>query len=458
MKHDDICDLLKQGKAAAGKTVTVCGWVRTARDSKSVVFLELNDGTCFNNLQIVADKERPIAEAAAAAGVGTALMVTGNVQESAGTGQSIELMAEEITVLGEAGEDYPLQKKKHSLEFLRTIAHLRARTNTFNAVFRVRNVLSMAIHNFFQDRGFLYVHTPIITGSDCEGAGEVFQVTTLKNAALQSADYSEDFFGTKAGLTVSGQLEGEAMALAFSKIYTFGPTFRAENSNTPRHAAEFWQIEPEVAFADLYDIIALARDLMKYIIADVLKKCPDEMNFFEKRYEPGLKAKLQNIVDKDFVILEYAKAIEILKNSGEKFEYPVDWGTDLQTEHERYIVDRVYNCPVFIVNYPKKIKSFYMKLNPDGETVASTDLLVPGVGEIIGASQREDNLELLDKRIKELNMNMKDYWWYLELRKYGSAPHSGFGLGLERALMYITGMTNIRDVALFPRTKGNLAF
>ncbi|HPD02484.1 MAG TPA: asparagine--tRNA ligase [Eubacteriales bacterium] len=458
MKHDDICDLLKQGKAAAGKTVTVCGWVRTARDSKSVVFLELNDGTCFNNLQIVADKERPIAEAAAAAGVGTALMVTGNVQESAGTGQSIELMAEEITVLGEAGEDYPLQKKKHSLEFLRTIAHLRARTNTFNAVFRVRNVLSMAIHNFFQERGFLYVHTPIITGSDCEGAGEVFQVTILKNAALQSADYSEDFFGTKAGLTVSGQLEGEAMALAFSKIYTFGPTFRAENSNTPRHAAEFWQIEPEVAFADLYDIIALARDLMKYIIADVLKKCPDEMDFFEKRYEPGLKAKLQNIVDKDFVILEYAKAIEILKNSGEKFEYPVDWGTDLQTEHERYIVDRVYNCPVFIVNYPKKIKSFYMKLNPDGETVASTDLLVPGVGEIIGASQREDNLELLDKRIKELNMNMKDYWWYLELRKYGSAPHSGFGLGLERALMYITGMTNIRDVALFPRTKGNLAF
>lgn len=456
MENTDI-KLVLADSGLVGKDLIVCGWVKTSRNSKNILFLELNDGTCFKNLQVVVDKEKvKEAEVYATYGVGSALKVSGRLIPSEGS-QSVELSASAITLLGGAPNDYPLQKKRHSLEYLRSIAHLRGRTNTFNAVFRVRGALSNAIHDFFRSRGFLYVHTPIITGSDCEGAGEVFRVTTLPaDEAVKNCDFSDDFFGTKAGLTVSGQLEGEAMAMAFSKIYTFGPTFRAENSNTARHAAEFWQIEPEVAFADLYDIIALAKDMVKSIIADVLKNCPEEMDFFEQHYEAGLKQKLQNIVDKDFVILEYSDAIELLKKTDVEFEYPVDWGTDLQTEHERYIVDKIYDAPVFIVNYPKEIKSFYMKLNPDGKTVASTDLLVPGVGEIIGASQREDNFELLEKRIQELNMNMEDYWWYMDLRRYGSAPHSGYGLGLERILMYITGMSNIRDVAIFPRTKGNL--
>ncbi|MDR3216522.1 MAG: asparagine--tRNA ligase [Clostridiaceae bacterium] len=456
MEHTDIKDVLKSAKLV-GKKITVCGWLKTSRNSKSVMFLELNDGTGLANLQTVIDKENQALSAAASYGVGSALRVTGTLVKSEGA-QSVELRAEEIELLGAADSSYPLQKKRHSLEFLRDNAHLRGRTNTFNAVFRVRGALSKAIHEFFWSRGFLYVNTPIITGSDCEGAGEIFRVTTLSGEQLLKKDYSEDFFGVKAGLTVSGQLEGEAMALAFSKIYTFGPTFRAENSNTPRHAAEFWQIEPEVAFADLYDIIALARDMVKSVIADVLKSCKSELEFFEKFYEEGLIEKLTGIVEKDFKILEYRDAVEILKNSGESFVYPVSFGTDLQTEHERYLVDKVFRAPVFIVNYPKEIKSFYMKLNPDGITVASTDLLVPGVGEIIGASQREDNLELLEQRIKDLKMNMEDYRWYLDLRRYGSAPHSGFGLGLERLLMYVTGMSNIRDVAPFPRTKGNLLF
>ncbi len=454
MQHIDIKVLLND-TTLVNTEVTVCGWIRTARDSKNVIFYELNDGTSLKNLQVVFDKSTfKDVETAAAQKLGAAVQVTGMLKESFGN-QKVELLAEAINVLGECPDTYPLQKKRHTLEYLRTIAHLRGRTNTFSAVYRVRSVLSMAIHEFFQSRGFIYAHTPIITGSDCEGAGEMFRVTTL---SPKEDDYSKDFFGKKAGLTVSGQLEGEAMAMAMGKIYTFGPTFRAENSNTPRHAAEFWQIEPEVAFADLYDIIALARDMIKYIIKATMERCPDEFDFFEKHYEAGLKEKLQNVVDSDFVILDYTKAVEILEKSGKKFDYPVGWGIDLQTEHERYIVDEVYKCPVFVVNYPKEIKSFYMKLNPDGKTVAASDLLVPGVGEIIGGSQREDNFDLLNKRIEELGMKMDDYWWYMDLRRFGSTPHAGFGLGLERIIMYITGMANIRDVELFPRTTGNLEF
>ncbi len=454
MQHIDIKQVLHD-TSLIGKTITVCGWIRTTRDSKNVLFYELNDGTSLKNLQVVFEKESfQNITVAASQKLGAAVMVEGTLKEGFGT-QSVELSCEKIEVLGECPETYPLQKKRHTLEYLRTIAHLRGRTNTFSAVFRVRSVLSMAIHEFFQSRGFIYANTPIITGSDCEGAGEMFRVTTL---APGDKDYKNDFFGKKAGLTVSGQLEGEAMAMAFGKIYTFGPTFRAENSNTPRHAAEFWQVEPEVAFADLYDIIALARDMIKYIIKRTMDLCPDEFDFFEKHYEAGLKEKLLNVVNSEFVTLDYTKAVEILEKSGKKFDYPVSWGMDLQTEHERYIVDEVYKCPVFVVNYPKEIKSFYMKQNPDGKTVAASDLLVPGVGEIIGGSQREDNFDILDKRIKELGMNMDDYWWYMDLRRFGSTPHSGFGLGLERMIMYVTGMSNIRDVELFPRTTGNLEF
>lgn len=454
MQHLDIRQVLSD-RALIGSEITVCGWIRTARDSKNVLFYELNDGTSLKNLQVVFEKESfSDIEIASAQKLGAAVLVQGLLKEGFGT-QAVELSANAIEVLGECPESYPLQKKRHTLEYLRTIAHLRGRTNTFSAVFRVRSVLSMAIHEFFQSRGFIYTNTPIITGSDCEGAGEMFRVTTL---APEEKDFKEDFFGKKAGLTVSGQLEGEAMAMALGKIYTFGPTFRAERSNTPRHAAEFWMIEPEVAFADLYDIIGLARDMVKYIIKRTMERCPDEMDFFEKHYEQGLKAKLQNVVDSDFVVLDYTKAIEILEKSGKKFDYPVAWGVDLQTEHERYIVDEVYKCPVFVVNYPKEIKSFYMKLNPDGKTVAASDLLVPGVGEIIGGSQREDDYDRLNARIEELGINAQDYWWYMELRRFGSAPHSGFGLGLERMIMYVTGMSNIRDVELFPRTTGNLEF
>ncbi len=454
MQHVDIKVLLNDA-SLIGTEVVVCGWIRTVRDSKNVVFYELNDGTSLKNLQVVFDKaEFCDIDTARSQNLGAAVQITGLLKESFGN-QKVELGATKIVVLGDCPENYPLQKKRHTLEYLRTIAHLRGRTNTFSAVYRVRSVLSMAIHEFFQGRGFIYANTPIITGSDCEGAGEMFRVTTLDP---KEDDYSKDFFGKKAGLTVSGQLEGEAMAMAMGKIYTFGPTFRAENSNTPRHAAEFWQIEPEVAFADLYDIIALARDMIKYIIKVTMERCPDEFDFFEKHYEQGLKQKLQNVVDSEFVILDYTKAVEILEKSGKKFDYPVGWGIDLQTEHERYIVDEVYKCPVFVVNYPKEIKSFYMKLNEDGKTVAASDLLVPGVGEIIGGSQREDNYDLLNKRIEELGMKMDDYWWYMDLRRFGSTPHAGFGLGLERMIMYITGMTNIRDVELFPRTTGNLEF
>ncbi|MCK9316124.1 MAG: asparagine--tRNA ligase [Verrucomicrobia bacterium] len=465
MKHTDIVEILKSKDLFLGQNITLCGWARTVRSSKGICFIELNDGSSFRGIQLVVDEATcPDYALAQKQGVGAALKATGTVVSSYNNKEVPEINVATLEVLGEAPSDYPLQKKRHTLEFLRTIAHLRARTNTFNAMFRIRSTLSAAIHHFFAGRGFVYVHTPILTGSDCEGAGEMFRVTTLdpatpKRPEISEADfYKDDFFGCKAGLTVSGQLEGETLAMALGKIYTFGPTFRAENSNTARHAAEFWQIEPEIAFAELEDLIELAEAMIKSLISEVLEKCPEEMAFFDKHYENGLVEKLKNIVQQNFVILEYTEAVRILKESKVQFEYPVEWGCDLQTEHERYITEKVYNKPVFVINYPAELKSFYMKQNPDGKTVAATDLLLPGVGEIIGGSQREDNLEKLERRMKELNMKQEDYWWYLDLRRFGTAPHSGFGLGLERLLLYITGIGNIRDVAIFPRTKGNLQF
>jgi len=460
MKHTDLCDIFASTGEYIDKEITVCGWIRTVRDSKAVGFIALNDGTSLNNLQIVIDKEAfEKADEALHLSVGTSISVSGKLVKSLNEQQPVELHPASLTVLGACPSDYPMQKKRHTLEFLRTIPHLRGRTNTFNAMFRVRSSLAKAIHDFFQGRNFTYVHTPIITGSDCEGAGEIFRVTTHEFRTPYETEeeyYANDFFKKKAGLTVSGQLEGEALALAMGKIYTFGPTFRAEKSNTPRHAAEFWQIEPEVSFADLNDIISLATDMIKYITNAVLEDCPEEIDFFEKFFEKGLKEKLLNIVNSEFAVLEYTDAIEILKKADVEFQYPVSWGLDLQTEHERYITEKVFGKPVFVINYPKEIKSFYMKLNPDGKTVAATDLLVPGVGEIIGASQREDNYDLLLDQIKSRGMTLEDYEWYLDLRKYGSAPHSGFGLGFERMLMYITGVSNIRDTAAFPRTTGSL--
>lgn len=444
-----------------GKKVAVCGWVRTSRDSKNVAFAELNDGSELNHMQVVFDKakfdDKTLAPMLA---LGSALRVVGTVEKGM-KDESVEILAESAELLGGSDVSYPLQKKRHTMEFLRTIPHLRVRTNTFNAVFRVRSELSYAIHEFFHKNGYYYVHSPIITGSDCEGAGEIFRVTTngYENAKLakDEAEYiANDFFRRKAGLTVSGQLEGEVAAMAMGKIYTFGPTFRAENSNTPRHAAEFWQVEPEVAFAKLPDIIEIAQSMIKYIIKAVIDECPEELAFFEKAFEAGLREKLRKVVDSDFVVLDYAEAIKILEKSGEKFQYPVEWGLDLQSEHERYITEKVFNKPVFVTNYPKKIKSFYMKQNDDGLTVAATDLLVPGVGEIIGCSEREADYEKLKQAMIDRNMNLEDYTGYLDLRKYGSVPHSGFGLGLERIMMYVTGIGNIRDVQLYSRTAGDL--
>ncbi len=458
MKHTDIRQIVANPSDYFDKSVTVCGWIRSFRDSKNMAFLALNDGTTLNHLQIVIDKNNCGVDTTIFS-TGASVAVKGKAVKSFNANQTIEINAEDITLLGGCPQDYPIQKTKTSLEFLRTVPHLRVRTNTFNAVFRVRSKLSAAIHRFFQERDFLYVHTPIITGSDCEGAGEIFQVTTVGyDPTVKSLEEynAKDFFGQSAGLTVSGQLEGEVMATAFGKIYTFGPTFRAENSNTTRHAAEFWQIEPEVAFAELPDIIEIATEFIKYIINDVLHTCADELAFLEKFYEKGLREKLQKVVDDDFQQLEYTDAIKILRESGKEFQYPVEWGLDLQTEHERYLTDVVFNKPLFVVNYPKKIKSFYMKQNPDGKTVAATDLLVPGVGEIIGCSEREADYDKLLQAITERNMKLQDYENYLDLRKYGSVPHSGFGLGLERILMYITGMSNIRDTIMFPRTKNEL--
>lgn len=461
MQNTDISRILADGKEYQGKTLSVAGWVRSARDSKTMAFLALNDGTSLKHLQIVINKaEFDQEELAKVLKNGVSVFVTGEVVPAMKEGE-VELNAKEIALLGDCPSDYPLQKKYHTMEFLRTIPHLRPRTNTMNAMLRVRSKLSFAIHRFFQENGYTYVHTPIITGSDCEGAGEIFRVTTqnYKDAILakDEAEYiANDFFRRKAGLTVSGQLEGEVAAMAMGKIYTFGPTFRAENSNTPRHAAEFWQVEPEVAFAKLPDIIEIATKMIKYIIKAIIEECPDELAFFEKAFEPGLRDKLQHVVDSDFVVLDYSKAIDILKESKVEFAYPVEWGLDLQSEHERYITEKVFNKPVFVINYPKKIKSFYMKQNDDGLTVAATDLLVPGVGEIIGCSEREADYDKLKQAMVERGMNLDDYTGYMDLRKYGSVPHSGFGLGLERILMYVTGIGNIRDVQLYSRTAGDL--
>lgn len=455
MKHIDIKDI--QTKAEYVDTdVTVCGWVRTSRDSKNMAFLEMNDGTSLKHLQIVIDKA-VLDNYDFALKLGAALKVTGTVVPS--RQGSVEINAKEITLLGDCPADYPLQKKRHTLEFLRTMPHLRVRTNTFNAVLRVRSVMAASIHKYFQDRNYVYINTPLLTGSDCEGAGEVFKVTTIGYSDQYKSEeeyYSNDFFGKRAGLSVSGQLEGEVAAMAMGKIYTFGPSFRAENSNTPRHVAEFWHIEPEVAFAELDDIIEIAEDMIKYIVRDVMEKCPQELAFFNQHFEKGLIDKLQHLLDSEFEILDYTKAIEILKDAKKEFVYPVEWGCDLQTEHERYITEEVFNKPVFITNYPKDIKSFYMKQNPDGKTVAATDLLVPGVGEIIGCSEREADYDKLVEAMKARNMNMDEYADYLELRKFGSVPHSGFGLGFERIIMYVTGMSNIRDVILYPRTVGSI--
>ena len=458
MKHTDISEIFKNSDLLETQ-VTVCGWVRTSRDSKSMAFIELNDGTTLKHLQIVINKA-DFDDISDYMKLGTALKVTGNTVKSAVAADSVEINAESIAVLGECPPDYPLQKKRHTLEYLRTIPHLRVRTNTFNAVFRVRSVVSACIHEFFQSRGFVYVHTPLITASDCEGAGEMFKVTTIgysNDYKSEEEYYADDFFGRRAALSVSGQLEGEVAAMALGKIYTFGPSFRAEKSNTPRHVAEFWHVEPEVAFAELPDIIEIAEALIKHIISTVLEKCPEELKFFDKHFENGLVEKLTAVASHDFAIMTYTEAIEKLKASGKEFKYPVEWGSDLMTEHERYISEEVCKKPVFLTDYPKDIKSFYMKQNPDGKTVAATDLLVPGVGEIIGCSEREADLDKLLNAMKERNMSLDDYEHYIALRRFGSVPHSGFGLGLERIIMYVTGVQNIRDVILYPRTVGSIS-
>ena len=439
--------------------VTVCGWVRTVRESKTLGFVELVDGSCFKPVQVVFDRdERNLGEHLS---TGCAVSVTGKLVLTPDAPQPFEILAEKIDLEGACPSDYPLQKKRHTLEYLRTMQHLRPRANLFQAVYRVRSVVAAAIHEFFQGRGFVYVHTPILTGSDCEGAGEMFQVTTLPLNDLPRTetgeiDYSKDFFEKPVNLTVSGQLYGEAFALAFRDIYTFGPTFRAENSFTARHAAEFWMIEPEMAFCDLAGDLEVAEAMVKHIIRTVLSRCPAEMEFFNKFVDKGLLERLDNVVNNDFVRISYTQAVEQLKASGAEFKYPVEWGLELQTEHERYLTEQIYKRPVFVTDYPKDIKAFYMRLNDDGKTVAASDLLVPGVGEIIGGSQREERYDLLLKRIEELGMDASQYDWYMDLRKYGGVKHAGFGLGFERMVMYVTGVANIRDVLPFPRTTASL--
>ena len=459
LQKTDIAALYADAASRTG-TVTVAGWVRTVRDSKTIGFIELNDGSAFRSLQIVfeegkIDNFKEIAKL----NVGSALVATGTIVETPELRQPFELHADSIEVEGASAPDYPLQKKRHSMEFLRTITHLRPRTNTFNALYRVRSIAAFAIHKFFNERGFIYAHTPLITGSDCEGAGEMFRVTVLddKNPPLRedgSVDYTQDFFGKATSLTVSGQLEAECMALAFGKTYTFGPTFRAERSSTMRHAAEFWMIEPEIAFADLHDDMDLARDMIKSVLSYVLEHCPDEMKFFNDFFDKGLLERLQALVNSDFTRMTYTEAVEILMKNEDNFEYPVYWGCDLQTEHERYLTEQVVKGPVFVTDYPVEIKAFYMRLNDDGKTVAAMDMLVPGVGEIIGGSQREERYEYLKAAIERFGLNEADYDWYLDLRRFGGAKHAGFGLGFERLIMYLTGVPNIRDVLPFPRTYG----
>ena len=452
--------LFKDTDAYIGKKVTVGGWVRSIRASKQFGFIVLNDGTYFTPVQVVYHDTMANFQEISKTNVGAALIVEGTLVATPEAKQPFEIQADTVTVEGASTSDYPLQKKRHTLEFLRTMTHLRPRTNTFQAVFRVRSLIAYAIHQFFQERDFVYVHTPLITGSDCEGAGEMFQVTTLDLANVPmtedgKVDFSQDFYGKPTNLTVSGQLNGETFAMAFKNIYTFGPTFRAENSNTTRHAAEFWMIEPEIAFADLGDDMRLAEDMIKYIIAYVLEHAPEEMAFFNQFVDKGLLERLNHVLSSDFGHVTYTEAIEILEKHNDQFAFPVHWGSDLQTEHERYLTEVVFKKPVFVTDYPKEIKAFYMKLNPDGKTVAAMDCLVPGIGEIIGGSQREDDYEVLKNRIEELGMKPEDYDFYLDLRKYGSARHAGFGLGFERCVMYLTGMANIRDVLPFPRTAGN---
>ena len=464
MERTTISQIFADQEHFGGREVTVCGWARTIRDMKTFGFVELNDGSCFKNLQIVLDANvldnyREIA----GQNVGASLTVTGTVVLTPEAKQPLEVKAASAAVEGTSTPDYPLQKKRHTVEYLRTIQHLRPRTNLFSAAFRVRSVAAHAIHTFFQDRGFVYVQPPIITASDCEGAVEMFQVTTLdlQNVPKNpdgSVDYTKDFFGKKASLTVSGQLNAENFAMAFGDVYTFGPTFRAENSNTQRHAAEFWMIEPEMAFCDLKGDMDVAEAMIKHIITTVMEKCPDEINFFNSFVDKGLKERLEHVAASDFGRVSYTEAVELLKQNNDKFDYKVDWGCDLQTEHERYLTEQIFKKPVFVTDYPKEIKAFYMRLNDDGKTVAAADCLVPGIGEIIGGSQREERLDVLENRIKELGMNPEDYWWYLDLRRYGGCKHAGFGLGFERMVMYLTGISNIRDVELHPRTVGNAEF
>ena len=460
MELTNIKQLFREQASFTDKEVTIGGWLRSNRDSKTFGFLTVNDGSFFESLQVVYSDNLENFQAITKLNVGAAVICTGTIVATPNAKQPFEMQAKVVEIEGESTADYPLQKKRHSFEYLRTITHLRPRTNTFEAVFRVRSVAAYAIHKFFQERDFVYVHTPIITGSDCEGAGEMFQVTTLdmNNLPLTEdgqVDYSKDFYGHSTNLTVSGQLNVETFAFAFKNVYTFGPTFRAENSNTTRHAAEFWMIEPEICFADLQDDMMLAESMLKYVIRYVLDNCPEEMNFFNSFVDKGLIERLVHVASSDFGRVTYTDAIKILEKHNDEFDYKVYWGCDLQTEHERYLTEKEFKKPVFVTDYPKEIKAFYMKLNEDGRTVAACDCLVPGIGEIIGGSQREDSLELLEKRMDECGLNKEDYGFYLDLRKYGSARHAGFGLGFERCIMYLTGMSNIRDVLPFPRTVGN---
>ena len=463
MKYILVKDLYKNPEQYADQTVNVSGWIRTSRASKAFGFIEMNDGTFYSSIQIVFEENLENFKEVSKYTISSAIAVEGTLVLTPEAKQPFEIKATKVTLEAGSDRDYPLQKKRHTFEYLRTIAHLRPRSNTFSAVFRVRSVASFALHKFFNDRGFVYAHTPIITGSDCEGAGEMFKVSTMDFNNIPKTeegaiDYSGDFFGKETNLTVSGQLAAETFALAFRNTYTFGPTFRAENSFTARHAAEFWMLEPEIAFADLEDDMQLAEDMLKYLIKYVMDECPEELNFFNQRIDKGLLERLNHVLESDFGRVTYTEAVEILKKSGQEFEFPVEWGIDLQTEHERYLTEEVYKKPLFVTDYPKDIKAFYMRMNDDNKTVAAMDLLVPGVGELIGGSQREERLDMLLKRLAEMDLNEEDYWWYLELRKYGGAKHAGFGLGFERAIMYLTGMANIRDVIPFPRTTKTAEF
>ena len=458
-----VKSLYRESEKYADQDVCISGWIRTLRSSKAFGFIEVNDGSFFKNLQVVFEDSLDNFKEIEKLSISSSIIVEGKLVLTPGSKQPFEIKATKIVIEGESSNEYPLQKKRHTFEYLRTIAHLRPRSNAFSAVFRVRSLVAYAIHRFFNERGFVYTHTPIITGSDCEGAGEMFRVTTmdLENIPMtedKKIDYKNDFFGKETNLTVSGQLAAEAYALAFRNVYTFGPTFRAENSNTARHAAEFWMVEPEIAFADLKDDMTLAEDMIKYIINYVLENAPEEMEFFNSFVDKGLLERLSHVATSDFGHVTYTEAVELLKKADKEFQYPVEWGCDLQTEHERYLTEEVYKRPVFVTDYPKEIKAFYMRMNDDNKTVAAMDLLVPGIGEIIGGSQREERYDLLVDRINELGLNPEDYWWYLELRKFGGTKHAGFGLGFERMIMYVTGMSNIRDVIPFPRTTGTAEF